>query len=109
MAVALVDPQLGKRNVLARAAKRLREEASSVFEPSEQPRLFREKLGLGYWLGVRSLRDRQIFELVEKGYFNGFQGHSFFVDDELWSWIRFGYDHCGRIPQSPWDSIALGM
>lgn len=98
MSTLAVDPQLEKRNVLARATKLLKEDAPEIFEPTEDAVLVREGSGLGYWVGVKSVRHNYLFDLLEKKYFTGFQKHSY--NDEFGrAWIRFGYDYNLRVPR----------
>jgi hypothetical protein len=101
----LPNTELNKRTIVARAAKRLREGGASIFEPLEEPVLVREPLGLGYWLGVKSVRHHELFSLLEKEYCKGLQTYSYY-EPKSRVWMRFGFDYTGIVPEMIEDAIV---
>ena len=92
-----LDPQQQKRTSLARAVKKFMREAPTVFEHSEEPLYTLEQQGLGFWIGVKSLRHNELFGRLAKNYFKGFEKHTHSADGR--AWVRFGYDYNGQVPQ----------
>lgn len=92
-----IDPQQQKRTSLARAIKKFMREAPTIFEHSEEPLYTLEQPGLGFWIGVKSLRHNELFERLSKDYFRGFEKHTHSADGR--DWVRFGYDYGGRVPE----------
>jgi hypothetical protein len=89
--LAFSDTQLEKRNVIARAIKSVRQNAIDIFEPSEEAFLYRERLGVGCWIGVKSIRHGKLFDLLAKNYFKNLDRYVCNSSDGR-VWVRFGYD-----------------
>jgi hypothetical protein len=104
-AFASADTQLEKRNVIARAIESVRKDALDIFEPSEDPLLYRERLGVGCWIGVKSIRHGELLDLLAKNYFQNLDRYVCNSRDGR-VWMRFGYDLNLRIPLEIHDVAA---
>jgi len=92
-----IDPQEQKRTSLARAIRKFMRDAPTIFEPSEELLYTQERLRLGFWIGVKSIRHNELFDRLAKDYFKGFEKHTHVADGR--SWVRFGYDYNGQVPE----------
>jgi hypothetical protein len=103
--LAFADTQLEKRTVIARAIKNVRNDAPDIFEPAEDAVLYREQLGVGCWIGVKSVRHGKLFDLLAKSYFKNLDRYVCNARDGR-VWVRFGYDLNLRIPLEIRDVAA---
>ena len=99
-----LDPQQQKRTSLARAVKKFMREAPTILEHSEEPLYSLEQPGLGFWIGVKSLRQNQLFERFAKDHFKGFEKHTHSADNR--AWVRFGYDYNGQVPEEVTPAVV---
>jgi hypothetical protein len=103
--LTIVDPQLEKRNVIARAIKHFNGDALDIFEPSEDAFLYREKSGVACWIGVKSIRHNERFDHLSKTYFKNLDRHVCNSKDGR-VWVRFGFDLNLRVPLEIEDVAA---
>ena len=71
--------------------------APTIFEPSEGLLSKQEQSGLGFWIGVKSVRYNELFDQLANDWFKGFEKHIHAAEGR--SWVRFGYDYDGQIPE----------
>ena len=91
-----IDPQQQKRHSTGRAIKKVLRDSGKIFDTGDDVLFVQEDSRLGMWIGVKPNRHPQLFELLAKEYFKGFEMHTYFADDRAWA--RFGYEHKGGFP-----------
>jgi hypothetical protein len=90
MAYMPYDHNEGQRGVIKRAAQELLRRANEFLDWTEECVFRFEPDGLGLRVGIRSIRARQIFELLHRSVFRGFEPHAFHYEGGR-VWARFGY------------------
>ncbi len=84
------NQQVDRRAVIRRAAQELSRRATEFLDWTEEHAIWFDADGLGLWVGVRSIRARQILESLRRSVFRGFESHAFHYEGGM-VWARFGY------------------
>jgi len=92
MNVTWSDSTWGRRGIICRVAQESCRRANEFFDWTEECVFRFEPDGSGVWIGIRSLRARQLLETLHRSVFRGFEPHWFQNEDGV-LWARFGYSN----------------
>jgi len=84
------DPIADRRGVIRRLAQQLSQRTHEFFDRTEEALLYFDADGLGLWVGIRSIRARQLFESLHRSVCRNFVPHAYRVNDGV-AWMRFGF------------------